>query len=171
MLFCAHCLVVLLVAGFLWRTKAPFTLPPLSLCPPLGNEPLFDHIRGERERSVVLLTFPLAFDSVSAADQAAQHQQEASVEFLLFLLCFSVQLFDQKVPVKLSRTTAAFLMSHVFVLTAFWGFCDLETCYRRPASAGAPLRPPLCADQHGAQKAKCTVGRGCRCFIRTPVAA
>lgn len=92
MLFCAHCLVMLLVAGFLWRTKAPIHFLSFSfLWPPPGKEPLFDHIRGERERSVVLLTFPLAFDSLCAADQFARHQQVASFEFLLLLLCFSGQ--------------------------------------------------------------------------------
>lgn len=35
---------------------------------PAAKEPLFDHIRRERERSVVLLTLPLAFDSLCAVD-------------------------------------------------------------------------------------------------------
>lgn len=90
MLVCAHCLVVLLVAGFLWCTKAQshsLSLP-FFLWPPPGKEPLFDHIRGERKRSVVLLTFPLAFDSLCAVDQFAWHQQVASFEFLLFLYVF-----------------------------------------------------------------------------------
>lgn len=47
--------------------KLPFTSSVDSLpllWPPSGSQPLFDHIRGERERSVVFLTFPVAFDSL-----------------------------------------------------------------------------------------------------------
>lgn len=45
---------------------ALFSFSPFSffLTSPAGKEPLFDHIRRERERSVVLLTLPLAFDSL-----------------------------------------------------------------------------------------------------------
>lgn len=87
LLFCAGCLVVLLVASFLWCTKAhsySLFLPFFSLTSPAAKEPLFDHIRRERERSVVLLTLPLAFDGLCAVDQLAWYQQAAAAEFLLF---------------------------------------------------------------------------------------
>lgn len=86
LLFCARCLVVLLVASFLWCTKAlPYSLflPFFSLTSPAAKEPLFDHIRRERERSVVLLTLPLAFDSLCAADRFAWYQPAAAAEFPL----------------------------------------------------------------------------------------
>lgn len=71
------------------QSLALFTFYPLSFFDlPQGKKPLFDHIRGERERSVVLLTFLLAFDSLCAADRLAWHQQVASFEFSLFSLCF-----------------------------------------------------------------------------------
>lgn len=74
------------------QSLALFTFYPLSFFDlPQGKKPLFDHIRGERERSVVLLTFLLAFDSLCAADRLAWHQQVASFEFpffFMFSLCF-----------------------------------------------------------------------------------
>ncbi len=64
MLFCACCLVVLLVAGFLWCTKAPIHFRSLSFYGlPQGRNPCLITL-GEKERPVVLLTFPLAFDSL-----------------------------------------------------------------------------------------------------------
>lgn len=66
---------------------ALFSFSPFSfffLTSPAAKEPLFDHIRGERERSVVLLTLPLAFDSLCAVDRFAWCWRAAAAEFLLF---------------------------------------------------------------------------------------
>lgn len=78
MLFCAHCLVLLLVAGFLWCTKAPIHFLSLFFFDLLrGMNCCLITLGGERERSAVILTFPLAFDSLCAADRFSRQ-----------LLCF-----------------------------------------------------------------------------------
>lgn len=62
MLFSAHCLVVLLVASFLWCTKAPIHCLSLSFADLLqGMNPCLITLGGQQERSVALFNILTSF--------------------------------------------------------------------------------------------------------------